>query len=87
MFSLVFTVCVCLLTLTTHTIVTTPCLCIQEVGREMAAFVPILWCKIREGKQSSSVVKRETQTNALHEAHEQTDHDSLPQQQVFVTTL
>nr|XP_040016362.1 nesprin-2 isoform X2 [Gasterosteus aculeatus aculeatus] len=53
----------------------------EEVGREMAAFVPILWCKIREGKQSSSVVKRETQTNALHEAHEQTDHDSLPQQQ------
>ncbi|XP_062415634.1 nesprin-2-like isoform X4 [Pungitius pungitius] len=53
----------------------------EDVGREMAAFVPILWSKIREGKRSSSVVQCETQTNALHEAREQTDHDSLPQQQ------
>ncbi|XP_037606336.1 nesprin-2-like isoform X2 [Sebastes umbrosus] len=45
----------------------------EDVRREMAAFVPILW----------SVVQCETQTNAqLHEATDQTDHDSLLQQQV-----
>lgn len=54
------------------------CLChTQDVRREMAAFVPILW----------SVVQCETQTNTqLHEATDQTDHDSLLQQQVFVIT-
>ncbi|KAM8832006.1 nesprin-2a isoform 3-T3 [Spinachia spinachia] len=53
----------------------------EDISREMAAFIPILSSKIREGKQSSSVVQCETQTNALHEAHKLTDHDSLPQQQ------
>ncbi|XP_068564553.1 nesprin-2a [Cebidichthys violaceus] len=56
----------------------------EDVRREMAAFVPILWSKIREGKHSSSVVQCETQTNALHEANDQTDHDSLLQQQAIM---
>ncbi|XP_031717653.1 nesprin-2a isoform X2 [Anarrhichthys ocellatus] len=56
----------------------------EDVRREMAAFVPILWSKIREGKHSSSVVQCETQTNALHEANDQTDHDSLLQQQAVM---
>ncbi|KAM6906809.1 nesprin-2a [Lycodopsis pacificus] len=56
----------------------------EDVRREMVAFVPILWSKIREGKLSSSVVQCETQTNALHEANDQTDHDSLPQQQAVM---
>lgn len=60
------------------------CLCrTQEVRREMAALVPILWSKIRERRQCFSVVQRETQTNTLHEATDQTDHDSLLQLQVF----
>ena len=65
------------------------CLCrTQDVRREMAAFVPTLWSQIREGKQQSvSVVRCETQTNALHEATDQTDHDSVLQQQVFVLTF
>ncbi|XP_078030046.1 nesprin-2a isoform X4 [Epinephelus lanceolatus] len=55
----------------------------EDVLREMAAFVPILWSNIREGKQPFSVVQRETQTNALHNATDQTDHDFLLQQQVI----
>lgn len=63
------------------------CLChTQDVRSEMAAFVPILWSMIREGKQSFYVVQCETQTNALHKATDQNDHDSLLQQQVFVIT-
>lgn len=56
---------------------------IKDVRREIAAFVPILWSKIREGEQSFSVVQCETQANALHEATDQTDLDSLLHQQVF----
>lgn len=56
----------------------------QDVRREMAAFVPILWSKIREGEQSYSVVQCETQTNALHDATDHTDLDSLLQQQVHL---
>ncbi|XP_034756192.1 nesprin-2-like [Etheostoma cragini] len=55
----------------------------EDVRSEMAAFVPILWSMIREGK-SFSVVQCETQTNALHEATDQTDHDSLLPQQVLM---
>ncbi|KAL7388816.1 hypothetical protein ABVT39_021245 [Epinephelus coioides] len=55
----------------------------EDVLREMAAFVPILWSNIREGKRPFSVVQRETQTNALHNATDQTDHDFLLQQQVI----
>ncbi|KAF1376843.1 hypothetical protein PFLUV_G00215650 [Perca fluviatilis] len=56
----------------------------EDVRSEMAAFVPILWSMIREGKRSFYVVQCETQTNALHEATDQTDHDSLPQRQVVM---
>ncbi|XP_045916276.1 nesprin-2a isoform X2 [Micropterus dolomieu] len=56
----------------------------EDVRREMAAFVPILWSKIRVGKQSFSVVQCETQTNALHEATDHTDLESLPQKQAVV---
>ncbi|XP_070706002.1 nesprin-2a [Pempheris klunzingeri] len=45
----------------------------EDVQREMAAFVPMLWCKIRGGKQY------ELQTNTLYEATDQTDLDSLQQ--------
>lgn len=64
------------------------CLCqTQDVRTEIAAFVPILWSKITEGKQSLSVVQCEAQTNAPHEATDQCDHDSLLQQKVFCITL
>ncbi|XP_054474146.1 nesprin-2-like [Anoplopoma fimbria] len=56
----------------------------EDVRREMAAFVPILWSKIREGNNSSSVVQCETQTNALHEANDQTDNVSMLQQQAIM---
>ncbi|KAM9339272.1 nesprin-2a [Symphorus nematophorus] len=56
----------------------------EDVCREMAAFIPLLWSKIREGKQSFSVVQCEKQTNALHEATDQTDHDYLLQQQAVM---
>ncbi|XP_035851599.1 nesprin-2 [Sander lucioperca] len=56
----------------------------EDVRSEMAAFVPILWSMIREGKQSFYVVQCETQTNALHKATDQNDHDSLLQQQVVM---
>lgn len=56
---------------------------IQDVRREIAAFVPILWSKIRKGGQPFSVVQCETQANALHEATDQTDLDSLLHPQVF----
>ncbi|XP_044023969.1 nesprin-2 isoform X2 [Siniperca chuatsi] len=56
----------------------------EDVRREMATFVPILWAKIRDGKQSFSVVQSETQTNALHEATDQTDLDSLLQKQAVM---
>ncbi|XP_039874015.1 nesprin-2 isoform X3 [Simochromis diagramma] len=51
----------------------------EDTRREMAAFIPILWSKIREGKQSFSVVQCETHTNTVHT--DQTDDDSLQQQQ------
>nr|XP_024660949.1 nesprin-1 isoform X8 [Maylandia zebra] len=51
----------------------------EDARREMAAFIPILWSKIREGKQSFSVVQCETHTNTVHT--DQTDDDSLQQQQ------
>ncbi|XP_068433248.1 nesprin-2a [Clinocottus analis] len=54
----------------------------EDVRREMAAFVPNLWSKIREGKPSS--LQCETQTNALHKSNDQTDHDSLLQQQAVM---
>ncbi|KAI3363656.1 hypothetical protein L3Q82_001281 [Scortum barcoo] len=56
----------------------------EDVRQEMSAFVPVLWSKIRAGKQSFSVVWCETQTNTLHEATDQTDRDSLLQQQDVV---
>lgn len=50
----------------------------------MAAFVPILRSNIGE-KLSFSVVECEMHTNyVLLEATDQTDHDSLQQQQVLV---
>ncbi|XP_067338852.1 nesprin-2 isoform X4 [Channa argus] len=48
----------------------------EDVRREMAAFVPILWSKLREGR---SPVLYEMHTNTLHKATEQTD--SLQHQQ------
>ncbi|XP_034436669.1 nesprin-1-like [Hippoglossus hippoglossus] len=54
----------------------------EDVRREIAAFVPVMWSQIREGKQSLSVVQ--TETNALHEATDQTDHDCLHHQQVVM---
>lgn len=45
----------------------------------MAAFVPLLLSKLRQ----FSVVQCEMHTNALHEATDHTDHDSLQQQQVL----
>lgn len=59
------------------------CLCqTQDVRGEMAAYVPVLLSKIREGEQSLSVVQCEMQTNPPHEATDQTDLDSLLRQQV-----
>lgn len=49
----------------------------------MAAYVPVLLSKIREGEQTLSVVQCEMQTNPLHEATDRTDLDSLLRQQVF----
>lgn len=64
------------------------CFChVQDVRREMAAFIPILWSKIREGKQSFSVVQCEMHTNTVHESTDQTDDDSLQQQQVLVSNI
>ncbi|CAB1413946.1 unnamed protein product [Pleuronectes platessa] len=54
----------------------------EDVRREIAAFVPVLWSQISEGKQSLSVVQ--TDTNPLHEATDQTDHPCLHHQQVVV---
>lgn len=45
----------------------------------MAAFVPLLLSKARE----FSVKQCEMHTNALHEATDHTDYDSLQQQQVL----
>ncbi|XP_058468686.1 nesprin-2-like isoform X4 [Solea solea] len=53
----------------------------EDVRREMAAFVSVLWSKIREGEQSFSVL---TCTNALHDTTDHTDHtdhDCFRQQQ------
>lgn len=62
------------------------CFChAQDARREMAAFIPILWSKIREGKQSFCVVQCETHTNTVHT--DQTDDDSLQQQQVLVSNI
>ncbi|KAG8011392.1 Nesprin-2 [Nibea albiflora] len=52
----------------------------EDVRREIAAFVPVLWSKIREGKQSLSVVQCEAQTNAPHEATDRCDRDPLLRQ-------
>lgn len=52
----------------------------QDIRREIAAFIPILWAKVKEGEQSFPVVQCETQTN---EATDPTDPDRLMQQQVF----
>lgn len=53
----------------------------------MADFVPILWSSIGE-KRSFSIVEREMHTNyVVLEATDQTDHDSLQQQQVFVQLI
>ncbi|XP_041660769.1 nesprin-2 [Cheilinus undulatus] len=56
----------------------------EDVHREIAAFVPILWSQIRAGKQSFPDVICETQTNNLHEATHQTDPDSVLQQQAVM---
>ncbi|XP_076613023.1 nesprin-2a [Chaetodon auriga] len=56
----------------------------EDVRREMAAFVPILRSKIREGEQCFPVAQCVTQTNALHEATDHTDLDSLLQQQAVM---
>ncbi|XP_029351666.1 nesprin-2a isoform X2 [Echeneis naucrates] len=56
----------------------------EDVRMEMAAFIPILSSKIREGKPPFSVVQCEKHTNARHEATDQTDHDSLQQLQAAV---
>ncbi|XP_063350729.1 nesprin-2 [Pelmatolapia mariae] len=58
----------------------------EDARREMAAFIPILWSKIREGKQSFSVVQCEMHTNTVHESTDQTVDDSLQQQQVLAVT-
>ncbi|XP_056219440.1 nesprin-2-like [Seriola aureovittata] len=57
----------------------------EDVRREMAAFVPMFWSQLREGKQPFSVVQSPTHTNALREASDQTDLDSLQQQQQVVS--
>ncbi|XP_033991567.1 nesprin-2 isoform X3 [Trematomus bernacchii] len=56
----------------------------EDVRRDMAAFVPIFWCQIRDGNQSFSAVQCETQTNTLHVTTDQTDHDSVSQHQVVM---
>ncbi|KAK1889404.1 Nesprin-2 [Dissostichus eleginoides] len=56
----------------------------EDVRRDMAAFVPIFWCQIRDGNQSFSAVQCETQTNTLHVTTDQTDHDSVSQHQVIM---
>ncbi|XP_028252465.1 nesprin-2a isoform X3 [Parambassis ranga] len=53
----------------------------EDVRREMAAFVPFLWSKIRERKQSFSAVQCEMQTNTVHDSSDLTHHDSVQQQQ------
>ncbi|KAM7367651.1 hypothetical protein PAMP_013936 [Pampus punctatissimus] len=54
----------------------------EDVRREMASFVPILWSNIGK-KLPFSVVECEMHTNyALLEASDQTDHDSLQWRQV-----
>lgn len=51
----------------------------------MSSFVPILWSKIKLGKPSFSVVECKIHTNySLHEATDQTPHDSVQQQQVLI---
>ncbi|XP_054871829.1 nesprin-2 isoform X5 [Amphiprion ocellaris] len=54
----------------------------EDVRREMAAFVPILWSKIREGKPTFSVVQYGMHTNSFREATDQTDRDFLQHQAV-----
>nr|XP_046228198.1 nesprin-2 isoform X4 [Scatophagus argus] len=56
----------------------------EDIRKEIAAFVPILWSKMREGKQSLSVVQCEMQTNTPHEATDQTDLVSVQQQQAVM---
>ncbi|KAM3603169.1 uncharacterized protein V6R79_017666 [Siganus canaliculatus] len=56
----------------------------EDVRREMAAFVPILWSKISEGTPSLPVVRCETQTNILHEATDKTDFSAVLQPEVIV---
>ncbi|XP_037837524.1 nesprin-2 isoform X2 [Kryptolebias marmoratus] len=53
----------------------------EDVRREMAAFVHSLKSNSREGKRPFSVLQSEMFTNRLHEAADQTDHDSVQQQQ------
>ncbi|KAK5903259.1 hypothetical protein CgunFtcFv8_007055 [Champsocephalus gunnari] len=56
----------------------------EDVRRDMAAFVPIVWCQIRDGHQSFSAVQCETQTNTLHITTDQTDRGSVSQHQVVM---
>lgn len=58
------------------------CLChTQYVRSEMAALVPALWSKLRE----LSGMQCQMETNTVHETTNQTDRDSLQQQQVLAT--
>lgn len=58
---------------------------IQEVRREMAAFVDSLKSNMRGGNEPFSVCQSEKVSNCLHEAAEQTEPDSEQQQQVLHT--
>ncbi|CAJ1078355.1 LOW QUALITY PROTEIN: nesprin-2 [Xyrichtys novacula] len=56
----------------------------EDVCRDMSAFVPVLWSKIREGKQPVSAMQCETQNDNLHDAHDRTHPDCLMLQQQAV---
>lgn len=53
---------------------------IQDVRREMAAFIPILQSETRHGERCFSVA---AQANTLHEATDLSDTDCLLRHQVF----
>lgn len=54
----------------------------QDVRREMAALVSVMWSNLR-GNESFHAVQCVTCTNTPHEHTDHTHHESLQQQQVL----
>lgn len=50
---------------------------------EMAAYIPMLLSKVREGKHRWPAMSSKMYTNSLHKANDVTDHDEWHQQQVL----